>query len=339
MSIKICSEIDCDIACFQDNDQCVLHCQKHDYSTDWRSGSILRLFHVELINYIAKYMLNFKSSLPMNIDFDLIVEYLKSGHGTNEVVDFCKSETIVFTLVFFPCHDDRDSFNYMPVLEKIGGIHFNYCKFTATSIDLPEVEVFYQDCEFFQYWSIYNSKILENVDSIIYQACTFNENVDITSSYGQNRIIDNSIFSDCIFKGKLEIMGVQFKSSIFNNTPRIELKINFIKINKCVFDEKFILNNLVSKVLLITDTEFKSKVELKENNIDEFEINNSNFHGLFDTYDSSFGTFTCFKSIFKDFVGFEMCKFSVNENNNEAIFKYTTFLSFTSFRDTIFHND
>lgn len=334
---NVCDENSCKRVRFQANDKCVLHCKKHDYSTD-SHNFVLRQFYDELLKYIANNMLEYKSSLPMNVDFDSIVEYLKLGHGANEVVDFCKSETIVFTSIFFPCHDDRDSFNYIPVLEKVGGIHFNYCKFTETSIDLPDVEVFYQDCEFFQYWSIYNSKILENVDSIIYQACTFNENVYITSSYGKNRIVDNSIFRDCIFKGKLEIRGIQFKSSIFNNTPEIELKINFIEIDKCIFDEKFILNNLTSMSLRIIDTEFQSKIELKNNNIDEIEINNSNFHGLFDAYDSSFGTFTCFKSIFKDFVGFEMCKFSVNENNNEAIFKYTTFLSFTSFRDSIFHN-
>lgn len=78
---------------------------------------------------------------------------------------------------------------------------------------------------------------------------------------------------------------------------------------------------------------------MKESVISYFELNNSNVSEVFDSFDSRFIRFLFYKSIFKDFSGFEKVHFGLEDNFNDlytARFIYTTFMSFSNFRSTKF---
>lgn len=338
-----CSVNDCEREVFENNEQCVLHCKKNDYSQDFHNKSILREFFDALIDYIAASAFEWKKpDNPSVVNVDSLKEYLRTGNGENEVAEFCKSEITVFNFIFFPCRNSRDNFDYLRTLNRIKGAHFNYCKFTAHSVELPEVEVFYQDCEFFQFWSITNSKLLGNVNNILYQNCQFKEDV---SSYLEDEklsSLDIPLFNDCSFEKTLSFGNIDLKKPVFNNTDSDQINIHRLIIENCTIYGKFVLNRVKTNYLQVKNSEFKSKIELKDGVIDEAELINTNFSGLFDSYNSKYGKFYCFKNIFNDFVGFERCKFSALEGENElnviAVFKYATFLSFTNFRNSIFYN-
>lgn len=339
---QVCSINDCGREVFENTTECVLHCKKRDYSHDFQNKGILRKFYDVLIEYIAESAFEWKGpDNPEIVNVESLKAYLREGIGSDEVVDFCNKEITVFNFVFFPCNDSRDNFDYLKVLKKIKGAHFNYCKFSAHSIEIPEVETFYQDCEFFQWWSITQSKLLGNVNNVLYQNCQFKEDVSLCLEGDQEQSLNIPLFNDCSFEKTLLFESIELKESIFNNTENSKIKVGKLIVENCTINEKFVLNDLRVHRLVIKNSDFKSKVELKNGVIDEVELINTNFFGLFDSYNTKYGRFYCFKNIFSDFVGFEKCKFSALEGENElnviAIFKYATFLSFTNFRNSIFY--
>lgn len=337
-----CDVKGCNRDCFQETKQCILHCEKHTYSKDIENAPVLNDFYNALIDYIAKYIFDhtyIDQEVPSQ---EQVLEYLRLGSGTQDIIDFCSRETIVFNSVFFPCRDAKDTFDYLNVLNRLVGVYFNYCTFTALLLDIPNVKIFYQNCEFRQNWFIQNLTILRNGNNIAYQTCTFRGNVNIFSLGADEDFttLDVSLFADCVFHKELSFKNMTFSKKIFNNSDYYETSIEALKIEQCVIHDDFILNNLNSRSVLIIDTEFKSKFEMKDSHINMmFETINTNFSGLFDVQFSNFAGFECFKCVFSNVASFEQCTFSVEDRHKEymAIFKYTTFLSFASFRNSIFN--
>lgn len=338
---QVCSIDDCAREVFESSTECVLHCKKNDYSHDFQNKGILRKFHDALIEYIAESAFEWKHpDNPEIVNIESLKAYLKEGAGSDEVIKFCNDEITVFNFIFFPCRDGRDNFDYLKVLRRIKGAHFNCCKLTAHSVEIPKVETFFQDCEFFQWWSITQSKLIGNVNNVLYQNCKFREDVSSYLDDDYSATLDIPLFNNCSFDKTLSLVSVSLKKPVFNNTDDDLVKINKLRIENCKIDEKFVLNNLNADYLLIKNSEFKAKLELKEGLIDEVEFINTNFNGLFDSYSTEYGRFYCFKSIFSDFVGFEKCKFAALQGDNElnqlSVFRYVTFLSFTNFRNSKF---
>lgn len=338
---QVCSIDDCTKDVFGNTTECVLHCEKNDYSHDFHNKGILREFYNALIEYIAESAFEWKRpDNPDVVNVESLKTYLGEGIGSDEIVNFCDNEVTVFSFIFFPCRDSRDNFDYLKVLRRIKGAHFNYCKFTAHSVEISKVETFFQDCEFFQWWSITQSKLLGNVNNVLYQNCHFRESVSSYLDDDHSATLDIQLFNNCSFDKSLSFENTNFKKPIFNNTDDVLVKIHKLQIENCVIDGKFVLNKLNTDYLLIKDSEFKVKLELKDGLIDEVELINSNFNGLFDSYSTEYGRFYCYKSIFSDFVGFEKCKFAALQGDNPlnqlSIFRYVTFLSFTNFRNSTF---
>lgn len=334
-----CKNQDCNRECFINSDQCVLHCEKKSYSEDRDNHSILYKFNQELIDYIINSIILQTYKYAAHPGKEMIRKYLEQGQGEDGLVEFCRSKVIVFTEIFFPCYDDRDPFDYSKTLSKLGKIHFNYCKFSATSLHIEQIEVFYQDCIFFQFWSISDTGILEDESNVIYQKCIFKNQVSVSGLEDKTEI-NVSLFSDCQFEKKLDFESINLKQKIFSNTDDLKINIPVFRMTNCIVNDHFILNDLVSTSMLITNTTFNKSFEIKNSEISNFcEFINTNFEGLFEAYTSKFGGFESFQCVFKDVVGFEHCQFSENKQNKEhmAVFKYTTFLSFTNFRNSTFH--
>lgn len=208
----------------------------------------------------------------------------------------------------------------------------------ASSLKLSNVEVFYQECEFFKDWRLTNSKVLENVNDTLYQNCIFYEDVGVFLHDDlKKHIFDVIIFTDCSFEKRLKLNNSIFKSKVFNNAPELEFVASDIEVDNSIIESPFILNDVRINFLSLTNTNFKSKFELKEGKVKCAVINNSNFENIFDSFLTEYEIFECSKSIFYDFVGFEQCVFYSSRNSPAVVFKHSTFLSFISFRNAVFN--
>lgn len=321
-------------------DECALHCLKKDYSYDWKEG-ILRKFYEDLLDYISSYAFEDKKQNDF-INEKAFKNYLNGVNPTPEIKRFGSGQRLFFRDIFFPERDSRDQFDYLKIFNFIDSVHFDDCKFSAGRLDIKNADVFFQDSHFYKSWSVSDSKILRSQHDVLYQNCTFYENVD---AYGYDESFNNhvkiSLFNDCKFEKNLSLANLSFQSPIFNNTPEYDLEIKQLNIDDCKFTERFTLNNHTFKKVSISNTEFSSKFEFKNNVVDEFILTNTNFMSIFDAYETTFHEFESFKNIYHDFVGFEKCDFGYEGNSNKdyiAKFKYATFLSFTNFRNTIFHS-
>lgn len=358
--------LDCYGKCKQNiyfNKKCILHCEKGDYQSD-KTTNTLEEFYNKFILYVIDEAFNdilhsdgFKvllftkainkekyieeeNSLKTSLN-----EYLQKGQFDN--IKYNEAfKKILFTpsCIHFPKRDSRDTFDYLKILNLFGQIHFNYCEFYISYLELQNIECFFQDCHFHDTWTLYNYNILENEDNVIYQTCTFNKSI---SNYTPEKSSELAIYKhsqfdySCKFKSSIEFNRVEFNDMLFNTNQYNYIennKIKQLKFEKCTFEKKFKLNNYIINDYICIDSLFKNKFEFKENKINTFIIYNSNFNYISDLYGCSFKKFNIEKSIFDDFTGFENCTFGTNNKLKKeiAIFKYATFKDTLTLRSTKF---
>ena len=110
----------------------------------------------------------------------------------------------------------------------------------------------------------------------------------------------------------------------------------------CIFENKFKLNNFEINSLEISNSHFKSKFELKNSEIKILRFEDVNVDKVFDAFGSKFEKSYFYKSIFNDFAGFEDVQFGSEQGKDIeeflTIFKYVTFMDFSSFRDARFNS-
>lgn len=338
-----CIVDECSLDSFKDKSECALHCDKHDYHTDSNNG-VLNPFFQDLINLIACYPFTYTDQTK-DVNIATFRQYLLSSIShTKQLSKFAKESIIVIQNVKFPERDQRDRYDYLQILSKLGAIHFINCEFSSSSLALSDVKCFYQDCQFNRNWYIFNLPILANVDSVLYQSCIFHGYVSSSSDDRDQEgkyVIDISLFNNCFFKNKLEFSRVEFKAPLFNNTNAFNTEIKQFQLTDCIFQEKYILNDCKIDEFFAEKCIFNSKFEFKSNYLQDFIINDSNFYKLVDTFETKYEKFSIRKSIFSDFVGFEKCQFGLTQeesNPNISTFAYATFLSFVNFRNTAFHS-
>ncbi len=372
--------------CKEDN-KCILHIKKSNYSTDFNKVFFLNEFYEQLFEYIIDfeeikkylkkeieenysdsdeidqtgiYLLNDKDKFEKLIKkyfeeddlddkyFDNELNFVKNDVNSefNSTIhsiiyyfdEYFKNKNIVFSQIFFPTYDYRDNFNYMKIIRKLKKIHFNYCKFSATFLELKNIEVFFQNCEFLDSYSISNSDILKNVSNIIYQMCIFNKDVSISKN-DEDFTISNTLFSDCTFREKLQIENIEFKNAVFNNTKYNKdledkykdiWKIDNLELKDCIVNDKFILEEYTINKLDLSESTFKSKVKIQKCNINEAIFYNTKFKDLADFYQSKFKKVNFERTDFE-----KISVFSESEFNCDVDFKYVKFLEKTIFRDTV----
>ncbi|WP_257120174.1 hypothetical protein [Arcobacter vandammei] len=358
----MCSHQNCNLKPYKTLEKCVLHCSKNDYQND-RSSGLLSEFYKELKEYTLNEIFKDSDFLDKEIDKQLsrddIKKYLDKDYfpkiedldydDTNRKIYFkLKLSQIYFSNIHFPKRDSRDRFDYQKILNLFGQIHFDYCEFYLSSLDLKGTELFFQDCTFHRRWSLKDYNVLENIDDVIYQTCIFKDEI---SNYSPDenkkyyKIKSNQFDYTCKFEKSLNLRNVKFDGLLFStaqgNYLEEKLKIEEVRLENCVFNSKVILNRFKIDKFTIKNTIFKNKFEFKENYIKMLEIDNSNFKKLTDFYSSKFEEFRVFKSIFDDFVGFEKCEFgskNIIDEKHIANFTYATFLNFVNFRNTIFYS-
>ena len=338
-----CSHPDCELEVYENHDKCVLHCKKNDYSTDFNSG-LLNKFYQELKKSIIVDLTKNQKNLQ-DAFFQEMIYDIENDDFSN--IDKENKYFFLSCYIIFPDRDSRDNFDYLKLLNIYSKIHFKYCEFHTSHIDLNSTKCFFQNCKFHKYWTLFDYNILTNMDNIIYQACIFYEDISPYSSeiIGEEVLYTNSQFDyTCRFEKELRFDNVKFKKPLFYSAQNNYLNNkNYVKVltfNNCTFEQPFRLNNYQIDYFTCNDTVFKnkSKFEFKKNKVEYFLISNTNFKALVDCYNTTFEKFYIEKSIFEKFTGFEKCKFGENHKNNLAIFQYATFLDFINFRDAVFYN-
>ncbi|KPV89988.1 hypothetical protein AN395_03659 [Pseudoalteromonas sp. P1-30] len=329
----ICIQNNCNIPAMF-NGECALHCNKSDYQTDKMNGK-LKEFYDDLEYHIRKNVLKNSSEEPK--------KEIASGKYAQENLPTKKQKIIHLRQIKFPERDPRDEFDFFKLLKQFKGIHFDDSTIYFGSINLPNVQLFFQDCIFLNDWSIHSFLMIEDVtERTIFQNCVFQGAV--TSASPESAIdkleIESYLFNDCTFKCQVIFHRGTYLKSIFFNSEGFIQKICNLHIENCEFKERLLLNKSEIEVLKIQNMEFEGKVELKECDTKYTLISNVNFKSLFDAYKTKFNQFKMNRSIFDDFSGFEKCEFGcVGSTSLEKIeFEYVTFLNFTNFRKAKFYS-
>ncbi|MCP4970806.1 MAG: hypothetical protein GY932_09470 [Arcobacter sp.] len=337
---------ECGKKVFENESQCILHCDKEDYQSDRIKIGFLGTFYSELIDYITDKILEFPHDNPptsaqikMHLD-GTINKLSMNSYERRDIKEFIRSWTIDFTKIKFPGHDSRDNYDYKKVLEKLGAASFNFCEFYTDNLDIKGTKLFFDECIFHHNWFLYNHKILETSTNVLYQICTFEDTVSTVSGDYDKPEIEGTIFSNCIFNKKLILEHITIKSWLFLNSNEQNLILKKIRIYDCWFEEYFIANNLEIESFHCEKCKFKQKFEFKENLVKEFKIDDTNFETIADFYKTSFVDFKIYKSIFYDYVGFEDCLFGTTTSKiiTKSEFIYSIFMSFINFRNARFNN-
>jgi len=335
-----CSQSNCDNDAYEEQTKCILHCEKSEYSVDFHKIGFLKDFYDELIKYISK-RLNKYQSIDIALPYDELIKFFTGGIETiaesnrEILLDNIKSHTVVLDHIVFPDRKSRDSFDYVKVLQKLGELHFLNCEFHVKWMELEGRKCFFDECKFYDWWSLGNYKLLEKSGYAIYERCIFNKEVSTSVSQDEELILEASQFDNCQFF-KLNLHDTIFSKPIFENTNNEENEIRYLSISDCIVKDKFILNNYKIEYMSLTDSVFEKKFEFKYNKDVQCTIANTNFEGLVDCYETSFKKFIAQKSIFNDFVGFEKCIFGNFDDEEPTLFQHTTFLSFVNFREAHF---
>lgn len=340
----------CILPKYTEHGECILHCSKKEAQNDYhRSSAMLDEFKKQLIVYIADSIV--KSSQE-EIVHDEIYKYfgisssikIMEASRVRLVATKLKESTIVFNFIAFPVRDGRDNWDYEPILKKIGKIHFNYCKFYLSHLDLKESQCFFQDCEFFDNWYIQDYALLQNQSNVIYQMCTFHEGTSAAGREVQEERLSltNSQFSDCKFGKELVLEYVDVAVPLFNNGDYFEGSVEFLKVYHCTFEKRFTFNKYSIDTVNMQSSVFSGKFEFRKNLVQEMEITNCNYKDIAAFYESSFVKFKIEQGIFEDFAGFEGSSFGQKwtEANKKLVarFEYVTFKNEVNFRNTHFND-
>lgn len=342
---NICCTLHCTNTVYDESDKCALHCNKHDYSADRRSG-LLSDFYSQIYKYISDELFGINYTAIKSFTKNDFEDFCKQGSFDDEaIINTLKHEDIYLNKIVFPARNERDPFDYLKILSLFKSIHFNCSEFFCASLILPEVNVFFQDCQFHNNWSLYDYKQLLNIDKVIYQSCIFYDAVSAyTPDEGRAKLTENQFDFSCVFHKKLLIENVDTDVQLFYSSQIIvsrSLEIKSLEVVNSRFSNKFIINNLKSDSVRFEDVEFNGKFEFKNSQVEQVNISNTNFSKVSDFFKSRFTIFKVYKSIFNQFVGFEKCEFGVkSEPSVKCItqFKFTTFLDFSNFRNAYFYS-
>ena len=344
---------------FAPHEECALHCVKSNYQND-RRKSVLSEFYNLLRIYIADFLATnpvsnshnnqglFNSSSSayqrdLGIDlcqifrnYDLDDEKTRNLIRRNNIHD-----SIVLSNIHFPDRKSKDSFDYFKLLKLFSGIHLLDCHLYIGNWQLEDVSFFFQGCMFYNQFDITPVGMLSNDTNCLFSECDFKDKVRVSPTE-MNSVFEDSLFSGCSFENDLVIERLIFQKEVISYTDNTQSKLFAIEISKCIFEDKIKINNMNLAYLSVEDTEFQSKLEVKETTAQVFIFKNSNVTKVFDLFGSNFIKAEFSKSIFNDFAGFEDVQFgSEQEKGNKeflTIFKYVTFMDFSSFRSSKFNS-
>jgi len=340
-----CSYEGCEFDVYEENNECVLHCEKnHEYN--YREPKIYEGFKEALIKHIAIQLVSERTE-ESYIDKETVIFILEGNEdiSSNRIQnnDVITGSLINLSWINFPFFQSNE---YIKVLNILDSIEFDFCHFDLHKLELRGTKCFFQDCTFHNDWMLTNTSLLaydSNLYKVIYRKCDFLKDVHTSVGINEQYIIDETPFSQCKIT-KLLITHTFFKKMIFNDLLEFEemenkKEIKNIQISHSKIGREFKLNNYEFNSFKCKHTVFKSNFTFNQNNIESFEIDKVTFKGLVNFNNTEFESFQIEKSIFEKFTNFEKCEFGKKNNHYPiAEFKNTTFLDFINFREAKFYS-
>lgn len=329
---KKCNTNGCSLESHNELNECILHCQKSDYSSDFESNTLSKFFN-SLISFIVDSYLDEEQIRGFG-DKETLKTFFKGDSNVQTSINSQKVKAlrIVFIGIQFPSRDSRDSFDYLKLLSKFGFIHFKLCTFQASSLNLEKIECFYESCHFNKEWYVSETKLLPNINSALYQECTFEK--DLFSNPDDKRIYTLSVplFYNCFFNGNIEFNNINFKMPVYISSDKNHGDFKYIEFNNCSFDFYFELNN-TNKIekLIISNSTFNEEFELKNNlSIGLVIISKSTFVKSANYFKSSIDILKFNDSVFDSTSIFDYCTVGI------AKFGFVIFNNIANFRDANF---
>ncbi|WP_038070684.1 hypothetical protein [Hydrogenovibrio kuenenii] len=260
----------------------------------------------------------------------------------------------------FTLFGNNQNRNFIRYLKQIT---FVDCKFTdqTTSNDLKKVfkgfssntKILYHSCEFLTKVEVgVYAKVLTSEESQeqtrtyneYFYDCTFhksilvkNTSVRLTPSDGEPSL--TSIFDECAFSSYLKLQNLNVFCNIALFTKHNEF-IPALIIENCSLERSLKLNSgdkfkQIFKAIILKDSIFKGKFEMKGVECNIFMQSNCNFEKVCDFHGAIFKTlFVAKRSIYGDFFAYE--NVTCLKSSTKTIFQYVTFKSLSSFRDSKF---
>ncbi len=265
-----CSLDNCDYECFENEDKCILHCDKYEYNNwyivneknekEWKKSKV---------NF-------FWLSIQKNLNNDYI-NYQLDSHLVDD------KYSLVY-VVFPKFQEDIAYFSPAMNEDELGTNFYSYDIFEHHNQQqpMPEVntffnkrEIIFEECIFLD---IANFKRYNLNEQIIFNKCKFENKVILNNIYESKvSFLECDIYelncSNIVFKQKVEIKECTLYNSSFVNT-------NFKNIS--VFTESIFRENVnfkyttFSKLVLFRKTIFENTLDLEDSVIKE----ESNFLGM-----------------------------------------------------------
>lgn len=363
--MTICNASDCKLSCFDNEDKCVLHCDKGDYHDDNVKG-LIHKFKDTLADYISQELLIDSigsGSLPSRSEIKNYIVHNYGGTARSQnlqdldtkVRKFIEKETTKYGLclrdISFPeCDTKKSSSDYPEMLQRLQKVSFLRCTFKTSSLRLEDIPAFYDECSFISLkgWNLFNTKLISEESDAIYDDCTFLGSVSFSPNNTKTtENIENTFFRNCVFKKDLLFEKAHILSPLFNNDPSFTSKVNtketwsLLSLRSCILDAKFTLDNTLIKQVSITNCEVNEKFEFKHSCTESFEIVNTNFKKTFDLYDTMFTVFQLNEVAVDGIAIFEKCHFGLEKPviaQGIALFNHVNFMSFASFNHAYFNS-
>lgn len=257
-------------------------------------------------------------------------------------LSFARREApLVIRGIHFPAHDERQGFGYAELLGLFPALHFIDCRFICEPLPLGYgTHSRFEDCTFDLPWRVEEGSG-PGQEHVLFDRCRFEQGITLVGNeLGQAPVnAAQAFFRDCTIRGGLQLKHMATDIPVFANTLDEKISIDRIRIEHCELGGRFTLAGTFPIVdISLTSTVFRDKFAFIHCRIERFSAKNTNFNGLADFYQSTFTGFRIFKSIFRDFAGFESCCFGVaGKLDNRITLRYVTFYSFTNFRSAAFY--
>ncbi len=336
--MKICSIEGCNREVWDNEKECVLHCEKLDYSADYERH-ILPVFYDALLEYIIAKI---KTTHETVIDEGRYRKILSRHDGIKP--EFNPKEDFKYIYLFniwFPENDSRDPYDYMKMLKNFQQLHFDSCTFSAKHLELFGPKVFFNHCRFKSVWHHYNFNLLENTFGFIYNHCIFDSIVDLSGSEENPMTFMYSVFYHCKFFDGIMANYAYFESYLFEEDltekPLDHNKFG-ISITQCEFKLPFIIDHRTLTICVILASRFNAEFRISSSQIGNLMIMNCQFKQVSRLIKTQFSEFEMENSMFSDLTSFEGSSFGVGESSSDKAtrFEFVTFLSFCSFSGTNF---
>lgn len=314
--------------------KCLLHCKKDDWY-EIEENENIKSFYNALISHIAIQAFQLNKQDNFQPEKTRIIDFLANLDHDHNIAATLKYKIILKDIIF-PIHGSLNrEYNYINILNKLKIIEFKNSHFNDEITLSEEKKLIFRRCTFSEEWH----HIFCN--EIQYIECQF-ENFVIQNPSEDKRIVENHLLYNCSFRN-IRCSGARFKKRFFkfNNINEYK-KIDHIELRYCEFDEDFILTITDNDTkedkeyfdVLSIDFEhsiFYGKVKLQYCDIKEkANFYNTKFIDLADFYRTKFNEVIFERTDFEKVAVFSEALF-----NQDVNFKYSKFLGYSVFRDTV----